>query len=96
MLAPTLLKITTKPLKQFLCKEHMGYGVAQQEQLEIIRAGRGFIAALDQSGGSTPKALTAYGVSTDDYIDDEQMYDQISLLNGLKVVGRSRGLPDAF
>ena len=77
MLAPTLLKIITKPPKHLLCKEHMGYGVAQQEQLEIIRAGHGFIAALDQSGGSTPKALTAYGVSTDDYIDDEQMYDQI-------------------
>ena len=71
MLAPTLLKIITKPPKQFLCIERMRYGVARQKQLEIIRAGRGFIAALDQSGGSTPKALTAYGVRTDDYINDE-------------------------
>ena len=51
--------------------------MAHQKQLEIIRAGRGFIAALDQSGGSTPKALAAYGVRADEYIDDEQMYDQI-------------------
>ena len=51
--------------------------MAHQKQFEIIRAGRGFIAALDQSGGSTPKALAAYGVCADDYINDEHMYDQI-------------------
>jgi fructose-bisphosphate aldolase class 1 len=33
----------------------------------LIRNGQGFIAALDQSGGSTPKALKAYGVSEDAY-----------------------------
>jgi fructose-bisphosphate aldolase class I len=39
--------------------------------------GRGFIAALDQSGGSTPKALRLYGVPEDQYSGDEQMFDMI-------------------
>jgi fructose-bisphosphate aldolase class I len=43
----------------------------------LIRNGQGFIAALDQSGGSTPKALKAYGVSEDAYANDDQMYDLI-------------------
>ena len=34
------------------------------EQLEKVRTGKGFIAALDQSGGSTPKALKLYGVNS--------------------------------
>jgi fructose-bisphosphate aldolase class I len=38
---------------------------------------RGFIAALDQSGGSTPKALKLYGISDDAYTNDEQMFDLI-------------------
>ena len=44
------------------------------EQLRKIRSGSGFIAALDQSGGSTPKALRAYGVSDDAYADDDEMF----------------------
>ncbi len=39
--------------------------------------GRGFIAALDQSGGSTPKALKLYGIPEDAYGNDEQMFDLI-------------------
>ena len=42
-----------------------------------VRNGQGFIAALDQSGGSTPKALKAYGVSEDAYANDDQMFDLI-------------------
>ena len=42
-----------------------------------IRAGQGFIAALDQSGGSTPKALRLYGVSEDRYASDAEMFDLI-------------------
>ena len=38
-----------------------------QKQLEQMKNGKGFIAALDQSGGSTPKALKAYGVAEDTY-----------------------------
>ncbi|WP_329903555.1 fructose bisphosphate aldolase [Porphyromonas pogonae] len=48
-----------------------------QEQLRLMREGKGFIGALDQSGGSTPKALLAYGIDKDRYTNDEQMYDLI-------------------
>ena len=45
--------------------------------LNKIREGDGFIAALDQSGGSTPKALKAYGVGEDAYSNETEMYDRI-------------------
>jgi fructose-bisphosphate aldolase class I len=45
------------------------------EQLERMRSGRGFIAALDQSGGSTPKALRLYGIEADRWSSDEEMFD---------------------
>lgn len=48
-----------------------------QQQLEKVRNGRGFIAALDQSGGSTPKALKLYGVGEDLYSGDDEMFDRI-------------------
>jgi len=48
-----------------------------QEQLDKVRAGKGFIAALDQSGGSTPKALKLYGVEDDAYDGEEEMFDRI-------------------
>jgi fructose-bisphosphate aldolase, class I len=48
-----------------------------QEMLEKVREGDGFIAALDQSGGSTPKALEAYGVGADAYSNDTEMFDRI-------------------
>ena len=44
---------------------------------EQVKNGRGFIAALDQSGGSTPKALKLYGVSESEYSGEEQMFDLI-------------------
>ena len=47
------------------------------EQLEKIRTGSGFIAALDQSGGSTPKALKAYGIEESQYNGDDEMFDRI-------------------
>ncbi len=47
------------------------------KQLEKMRTQNGFIAALDQSGGSTPKALKAYGINESDYNNDEQMYDLV-------------------
>ncbi|MEM1301219.1 MAG: fructose bisphosphate aldolase, partial [Pseudomonadota bacterium] len=46
-------------------------------QADQIRGGQGFIAALDQSGGSTPKALKLYGIEEDAYSNDEQMFDLI-------------------
>ena len=48
-----------------------------QRQLEKVKNGSGFIAALDQSGGSTPKALENYGVISADYDNDEAMFDQV-------------------
>jgi len=47
------------------------------QQTEQMRSGRGFVAALDQSGGSTPKALGLYGVSEDRYSNDAEMFDLI-------------------
>lgn len=46
-------------------------------QLQVIRSGRGFIAALDQSGGSTPKALKLYGLDEDSYHGEAQMFDLV-------------------
>ncbi|AMN48568.1 fructose bisphosphate aldolase [Psychrobacter sp. P2G3] len=48
-----------------------------QKQSQRIKDGSGFIAALDQSGGSTPKALENYGVSGDEYDNDEAMFDLV-------------------
>lgn len=48
-----------------------------KEQLEKMRTSKGFIAALDQSGGSTPKALELYGVEKTAYSNDEQMFDLV-------------------
>jgi fructose-bisphosphate aldolase class I len=45
--------------------------VSNAEQLEVIKSRPGFIAALDQSGGSTPKALGLYGVTEDAWTNDE-------------------------
>jgi fructose-bisphosphate aldolase class I len=46
-------------------------------QLEKVRSGRGFFAALDQSGGSTPKALADYGIDGSRYISEEEMFDLV-------------------
>ena len=48
-----------------------------EKQLQRIKNGSGFIAALDQSGGSTPKALENYGVNGDAYDSDEAMFDLV-------------------
>jgi len=51
--------------------------MARQEQAEQMRSGKGFIAALDQSGGSTPKALKLYGVEEGAWSDEAGMFDLI-------------------
>ena len=68
-----------------------------QEQFDKVRAGQGFIAALDQSGGSTPKALKLYGVEESEYSGETEMFDLIHEMrsriitspafNGDRVVG---------
>ncbi|EDQ04703.1 Fructose-bisphosphate aldolase class 1 [Sulfitobacter indolifex] len=52
----------------------MGYDKAQLEQMN---SGKGFIAALDQSGGSTPKALSLYSVEPSDYNGDAEMFKAV-------------------
>lgn len=47
------------------------------QQLDKVRSQPGFIAALDQSGGSTPKALKLYGVNEDAYAGDAEMFDMV-------------------
>jgi fructose-bisphosphate aldolase, class I len=51
--------------------------MATADMLERIATGQGFIAALDQSGGSTPKALAQYGVEASEYSGDEEMFDRV-------------------
>src|SRR5262249_21856536 len=46
-------------------------------QLEKVRSGRGFFAALDQSGGSTPKALAEYGIDANRYSTEAEMFDLV-------------------
>lgn len=52
-----------------------------EEQIKRMHEGRGFIAALDQSGGSTPKALMNYGITEDSYQTEEEMFD---LVHGMR------------
>lgn len=70
---------------------------ANAEMLDQIKSGQGFIAALDQSGGSTPKALKGYGIEADAFSNDEEMFGLIHdmrsrivtapCFNGEKVIG---------
>jgi fructose-bisphosphate aldolase class I len=48
-----------------------------EQQAERMTSGKGFVAALDQSGGSTPKALRLYGIEEDAYSSEEEMFDLI-------------------
>lgn len=67
------------------------------EQLTRMREGKGFIAALDQSGGSTPKALRLYGIEENEYSGESEMFDLIHqmrtrmitspVFNGERVLG---------
>jgi fructose-bisphosphate aldolase class I len=61
------------------------------EQLERMRTGKGFIAALDQSGGSTPKALTLYGIAESEYSGDAQMFDLIHAMRTRMIKSRAFG-----
>lgn len=70
---------------------------ADAAQAEQMRSGDGFIAALDQSGGSTPKALKLYGIEEDEYSSEEEMFSLMHQMrariikspsfNGEKVIG---------
>jgi len=60
-----------------LFQEKEGELSLNKEQLDRIHTGRGFIAALDQSGGSTPKALLQYGIKENSYSNEEEMFEQV-------------------
>lgn len=62
-----------------------------QEQLTKVAQGQGFIAALDQSGGSTPKALKLYGVEESSYSDDAQMFDLVHAMRNRIVASPAFG-----
>ena len=71
--------------------------MTRADQAEKMTSGPGFVAALDQSGGSTPKALKLYGIDENAYKNDDQMFDAIHQMrcrimqspafNGNKVIG---------
>jgi len=63
----------------------------QAEMTEKMRAGNGFIAALDQSGGSTPKALGGYGIEAGAWGSDEQMFDLIHQMRSRIITAPSFG-----
>ncbi len=57
-----------------------------EQQLQKIRTAAGFVAALDQSGGSTPKALAAYGIGEDAWSSDEEMFDIVHQMRTRMIV----------
>jgi len=61
------------------------------EQRDKMRIGKGFIAALDQSGGSTPKALKIYGIGEDQYSNDSEMFDIIHQMRSRIITSPSFG-----
>jgi fructose-bisphosphate aldolase class I len=54
-----------------------GIRIMNEKQLQQMTSKKGFIAALDQSGGSTPKALRLYGIPEDKYSTDDEMFDLV-------------------
>ena len=59
------------------------------EQADKMRNGKGFIAALDQSGGSTPKALAAYGVGPERYSNEAEMFDLVHAMRTRVITSKS-------
>ena len=60
-----------------------------QEQLARVRSDEGFIAALDQSGGSTPKALRLYGIEESSYSGDEEMFNLMHAMRARMIKSRA-------
>ncbi|MDJ0851142.1 MAG: fructose bisphosphate aldolase [Myxococcota bacterium] len=62
-----------------------------QQQLEKVRTADGFIAALDQSGGSTPKALRLYGIPESEYSGEAEMFDKVHEMRARIITSKSFG-----
>lgn len=60
--------------------------MSYEQQAAQMRNGKGFVAALDQSGGSTPKALLQYGIKADRYTSDAEMFDLVHAMRA-RIVG---------
>lgn len=60
-----------------------------QEQYTIMKESEGFIAALDQSGGSTPKALKAYGIDENKYSGEKEMFDLVQAMRSRIITSKS-------
>src|ERR1700753_2824131 len=60
-------------------QDHEGVegSMPNEKQADRMTSGKGFVAALDQSGGSTPKALRLYGIEDNAYFSEEEMFDLI-------------------
>jgi len=65
--------------------------MANSEMLSKIENGQGFIAALDQSGGSTPKALAGYGIGADSFSNDDEMFGLIHKMRSRIITSPSFG-----
>ena len=59
------------------------------KQLEIMRNGKGFVGALDQSGGSSGKTLSLYGIGPDGYKDNDEMFDLIHAMRTRVIKSKS-------
>ncbi|MCY1153004.1 MAG: fructose bisphosphate aldolase [Sphaerochaetaceae bacterium] len=60
-----------------------------EKQFTIMKNEKGFIAALDQSGGSTPKALKAYGIDESQYTNEEEMFDLVQEMRSRIITSKS-------
>ncbi|MEO9635184.1 MAG: fructose bisphosphate aldolase [Parasphingorhabdus sp.] len=65
--------------------------MANSEMMNKIENGQGFIAALDQSGGSTPKALAGYGIGEDSFSNDDEMFGLIHKMRSRIITAPSFG-----
>ena len=73
-------ELRTSPCGSFVkspMSSKTGERYVNDEQIQLMKNGEGFIAALDQSGGSTPKALERYGIQNDTYDNEDAMFDLV-------------------
>merc|ERR1712224_834508 len=66
-----------QPCRGIACNSQVSGNAVKEEQLRKMTEDPGFISALDESGGTSPKTLAAYGVTADDYKDDADMMSQV-------------------
>lgn len=80
------VRIRRSRLESRHCRRRNQMAGINQEQRQRMQTGRGFIAALDQSGGSTPKALKLYGIPESEYSGEDEMFDLIHAMRSRMVM----------